>query len=307
MPGPVTPEKGPSVRRCLATPDQPSLLQSRVLEAGYPAASPPSCAEPSTELAQLRSVAPAEPWTSPWCTSPLGTALAQPPSQPPRAPQLAGSRFSDVQSVSLVRSPEEQSQPSLLQPRVASTGPAASHSSMAWSGGQHPGGKLPRQAPSGMLPTTTAGHSPFWPSGVPPSRSGSTAATSRDRLGHSSASLLEQSVAERSKLSVAEPEEQARLHAENSILRVELAALAERHWLLCFEVNGTAEEMRAHLRTAAKSSGAPPELSLEKVSQIGRWFLQVIDRLKNHTGIMQIPDRNQGAGALTMAKIYSPQ
>lgn len=92
----------------------------------------------------------------------------------------------------------------------------------------------------------------------------------------------------------------AKLLSESSTLRVENSMLMERHWILCSEISGAADEMRKHMRRAAHASG-DGRLSLEHATQIGSWFLQITDRLKNSTLFMHKPEShsfNVGTSAI---------
>jgi len=105
-------------------------------------------------------------------------------------------------------------------------------------------------------------------------------------------------------------DEIAKLHSDASLLRLECGALAERHWLLCSEVCLAADEMREHLRVAARAS-SDERLSLHQACRIGRWFLNVSDRLKNLTTFMHQEDFRSlvsrgSAPYLSLARICSP-
>jgi len=102
----------------------------------------------------------------------------------------------------------------------------------------------------------------------------------------------------------------AKLHSDASLLRLECSALAERHWLLCSEVSCAADEMREHLRVAARAS-SDKRLALDQATRIGLWFLNVSDRLKNLTSFLHKEDfQHLGSRTsvpyLSFARICSP-
>jgi len=129
-------------------------------------------------------------------------------------------------------------------------------------------------------------------------------------LAHSSSfGLLSPASLEETCLGIS-TQEISRLHGEAAMLRVECSGLAERHWQLCSEIDSTVDEMRGHLRIAARASG-DRKLSLDQATKIGRWFLDVIERLRTLTTFMQKHDL-QAAGStpslprVSMARVCSP-
>jgi len=60
-------------------------------------------------------------------------------------------------------------------------------------------------------------------------------------------------------------------------------SIVERHFILCSAIGSTMDEMRQHLRAAARVSD-DDRLSLEQATRIGRWFLNVGDRLSTLAG-----------------------
>jgi hypothetical protein len=105
-------------------------------------------------------------------------------------------------------------------------------------------------------------------------------------------------------------QEVSKLYAEASMLRVECTGLAEKHWRLCSEIDSVVDEMRANLRIAARASG-DRKLSLEQATRIGRWFLDVIERLRSLTSFMEKSDVHTAGSyplksCMSMARVCSP-